>query len=95
MVIVVVAIILSIILASSIPLIQYIIANRKTKESYTQKYMFSDELVNFDIEGKELDEHTDRFSLANRGWIRCPNGTIMSEKNFQAKKEQEYKIELP
>ena len=36
-----------------------------------------------------------RQSLANRGWVRCPNGTIMNDVMFEQKKCDEYKIELP
>ena len=82
------------ILASIVPFAQFL-AFRKRKLSLNQHYRFSNDLFDYDIDNKGNNRHVDRFALSNRGWIRCPNGIIMSNETFEEKRNNEYKIDLP
>ena len=82
------------ILASIVPFAQFF-AFRKRKISLIQQYRFSYDLFNYDIDNKGDNRHVDRFALSNRGWIRCPNGIIMSNETFEEKRNNEYSVDLP
>lgn len=75
------------------PIIQIIMSKRKTNKSY--KYVFSDELINYDIEYELGEDLASRILLATRGWVRGPQGNIMTRASFEEKKIAEYSIELP
>lgn len=83
-----------------VPFAQYIYFTFFLKKS--EKLLFSQALLDYDMDNiKYEDIHTQdaslvgRQALANRGWVRCPNGTVMNEAIFEDKKSNEYKIELP
>ena len=82
------------ILASTVPFVQFL-TYRKRKYFLLQQYRFSNDLFDYDIGNRDGNRHVDRFALSNRGWIRCPNGTIMSNETFEEKRNSEYKIDLP
>ena len=84
-----------------VPLMQFIYSfYRFSKRS--EKLLFSQSLLDYDLDDiRYEDVHEEgsttvgRQLLANRGWVRCPNGTIMNSTIFEAKKAEEYAIELP
>ena len=91
----------TILLASIVPLLQFMLSKKKASLKEEESFYFSQEL--FDHEMSHSDKihkvqdqnNVNRFSLANRGWIRYPNGNIMNEADFLEKKNAEYSIELP
>lgn len=94
-------ILVTVLLGSIVPFIQYIEFKRKPVGK-RYKYYFSEELLNYDMDNLSFEnidvvnERTNnRLYLSDRGWIRCPNGTVMSERGFEEKKAREYSIELP
>lgn len=95
-------IIITLLLGSIGPLLQFVIYNRKLK-SQPSKYHFSQTLLDFDmdslsfenIDDKNEDAVVCRLNLSDRGWIRCPQGTVMSERDFGEKKKREFELELP
>lgn len=88
------------IFGSIIPIIQFLL-NRKKREKNKYTYSFPDELFNIDLDSVDEDEDEDedefvsRAVLSNRGWIRGPQGNIMTRKTFREKRDAEYNIELP
>ena len=87
-------------LASIVPLMQYIVCLKKNKSSAEGLYYFSQELVDRETESFSVKNGiqpavVNRVELTNRGWVRCPNGSVMSEQEFEDKKRAEYLIDLP
>lgn len=92
-----------VLLGTFIPVMQFLLnKNKKTKTTYL--YTFPEELVNynldnlsFEISNKPQTENIsfDRMTLADRGWVRCPNGSVMNNQKLEEKKAIEYNIELP
>lgn len=95
-------IVITLILGSIVPLIQFVIYNQKLNRQ-PSLFLFSQTLLDFDldtltfenVDSKSANVVVNRLGLADRGWIRCPNGTIMSNEDFSEKKKCEYDIELP
>ena len=90
----------TLVLASIVPLLQYIVHLRKNRGSMAEMYFFTQELLDYDTNRLSKFKNdsisiTNRVELANRGWIRCPNGTIMTEQEFEERKREEYSLELP
>ena len=92
--IVLVFIVIVIAISSIVPIIQYLIWRKKNVSEQIQ-YFFSRSLVDFDIDTEFKSDNENRFALANRGWIRCPSGTVLSNEAFERKKMDEYDIPLP
>lgn len=93
-------ILVTIIIASIIPVTQYLIYSHQFKAESVASYSFTKELYDHnldDVESDKLDiSFVGRVDLANRGWVRShPNGTIMTRNEFEEKKRKEYAIELP
>lgn len=94
-------ILITVLLGSVVPVIQFIkFKNKPAEKRY--KYYFTEELLNFDMDNLNFENidvinerKNNRLYLADRGWIRCPNGTVMSDRGFEEKKALEYGIELP
>lgn len=82
-----------IVLGSIVPLLQLLNAKCHKKSSY--KYVFSNELVDFDMDFTIKSEFISRPLLATRGWVRGPQGSIMTNEVFEEKKKAEYSIQLP
>lgn len=82
-----------IVLGSIVPLFQ--LAYSKRRKATTYRYVFSDDLVNFDMNTEIRSDVTSRVKLATRGWVRGPQGSIMTQEDFEKKKEIEYSIQLP
>lgn len=82
-----------VILGSIVPIFQFIISKRQPKKSY--QYVFSNELINHKINFKLSNELISRALLATRGWVRGPQGVLMTDEAFEQKKKIEYEIELP
>ena len=80
-------------LGSIVPLVQVLIAKKNRKKTY--KYVFSEELVNYDFDTKIKNKLVARTRLATRGWVRAPQGNIMTDDDFEQKKNAEYNISLP
>lgn len=76
-----------------VPFTQFLIYKKSNKKSC--KYVFSEELVNFDFEFEINDKVVARTLLATRGWVRGPQGNVMTEYDFEQKKAAEYDIALP
>lgn len=95
-------IVITLILGSMVPFIQFVIYNRKFN-ARPARFLFSQTLLDFDmdaltfenVDSKGSDATIDRLGLLDRGWIRCPNGIVMSNNDFDQKKKLEYKIDLP
>lgn len=90
-------ILIILLLGSIVPILQFLVSKRrrqKSKKNY--KYVFSDELINYDFDFPSLKtEQVPRTLLATRGWVRGPQGNVMSENLFDKKKSEEYSIKLP
>ena len=87
----------TVLLACIIPIMQYLNACWKVSGIKGEYFYFSQDLFDSDI-GKTSaynDSFVNRQELANRGWVRCPKGTIMHELDLEEKKLIEYQIELP
>lgn len=82
-----------VLLGSISPLFQALILQKKQGKTF--KYTFSDDLINRDIELEFKKEFIPRTLLATRGWVRGPQGKIMTNDAFEQKKLEEYSIELP
>lgn len=82
-----------VILGSIIPILQVLISKKQAKTSY--QYVFSNELINHKIKFKLEDGLFSRALLATRGWVRGPQGILMTNEAFEQKKKIEYEIELP
>ena len=80
-------------LGSIVPLLQLLNAKCHKKSLY--KYVFSNELVDFDMDFSIKSEFVYRPLLSTRGWVRGPQGIIMSNEVFEEKKKAEYCIQLP
>lgn len=82
---------------SVVPFIQFIVLYfRRHKNKYRMVYYFSRELFDYDMNRKStIDITINRRVLANRGWVRYPNGKVITETDFEEKKKEEYQIELP
>ena len=80
-------------LGSIVPLLQLLNAKSHKKCSY--KYVFSNELVDFDMDFSIKSELIHRPLLSTRGWVRGPQGSIMTNEAFEEKKKAEYSIQLP
>lgn len=87
-------------LSSVVPMIQYFGIRRQARQKFT--FYFSKDLLDHemaDLSFENLDiiakEKNTRLLVADRGWIRCPLGTVMDESEFEAKKEAEYLLDLP
>lgn len=94
-------IIFTVLAGGFVPFAQYIYFNCKLKNS-SEKMLFSQTLLDYDMDDIKYENvHPEdaslvgRQSLANRGWVRCPNGTIMNNSIFESKKHDEYEIDLP
>ena len=84
-----------------VPWVQFVVAKRKNRKhkrhNMNSQYLFSRQLLDYKMKLSQnvCDTNCDRFKLADRGWVRCPNGTIMTEDMFDEKKKIEYDILLP
>ena len=95
-------ILITLILGSIVPFVQYVVYNQKLKKQLL-RFRFSKTLLDFDLDtltfenagSQNKNAVVNRIRLADRGWIRCQNGTIMSNTEFDEKKNREYHIELP
>ncbi len=92
-------ILVTVALASVVPLVQYIVS-RNSRAMPERLYSFAQELFDHDTENFSTPSGNqpavvDRAGLANRGWVRCPKGSVMSEQEFEKKKHAEYLIDLP
>ena len=93
---------LTILLGSIVPLVQFVLYHYKAKNQPTV-FRFSQKLFDMDMDFSAKNiKHTDktirnvnRFGLSDRGWIRCPNGTVMDDADFSRKKIEESEFELP
>lgn len=91
----------TIVLGSIIPLSQFIYFKIKPVEKKT-RYYFTEQLLNYDLDNLTFEnvdivdsKENNRLYIADRGWVRRPNGTVLSDCSFEKKKELEYQIELP
>jgi hypothetical protein len=82
-----------IVLGSIVPLFQLV--HSKKRKTTTYRYVFSDDLINFDMNTGIKSDVISRAKLATRGWVRGPHGSIMTQEDFEKKKEMEYSIQLP
>ena len=80
-------------LGSIVPIVQVLIAKKNKKT--TCKYVFSEELVNYDFDAETKDKLVKRTVLSTRGWVRALQGNIMTESTFEQKKTVEYSVDLP
>lgn len=92
---------LTALLGSIIPLAQYLFYRIKLA-AQPAKLLFPQVLLDYDMDDLQYESvksqgevFIDRLNLANRGWVRGPHGTVMSDESFEAKKKCEYDIELP
>lgn len=96
----------TIILGSIVPVIQFfkfkITSNKTAFNKYENHYQFSRELLNSDLDNLKFEnvdkvdrKLNNRLYIAERGWVRGPNGTVLSLHDFEEKKSIEYEIELP
>lgn len=82
-----------------IPVVQFI-KIRKHSSKITE-YSFSEQLFDLDLDELSFEDANNEFSsidrrlLADRGWVRCPVGTVMSNEQFEKRKMSEYEKELP
>lgn len=82
------------ILGSTVPIIQFLLMRKnRIKKFYT--YSFNSELFDMELDSVNDDRYVSRAMLSMRGWIRGPQGDIMTQKTFQKKREDEYSIDLP
>ena len=91
----------TIFLGSVIPLLQFIRFKRTHIKKKT-KYYFTEQLLNYDLDNLRFEnvdvvdsKYNNRLYIADRGWVRRPNGTVLSGNSFEKKKELEYQIKLP
>lgn len=92
---------LTALLGSIVPLAQYLFYRIKLS-TQPARLLFSQVLLDYDMDDLQYESVKsqsevviDRLKLANRGWIRGPHGTVISDESFEAKKQCEYAIELP
>lgn len=92
---------LTVFLGSIIPLVQYLLFRFKLTVQ-PKRLLFSQVLLDYDMDNLQYESvqslnevFINRLNLANRGWVRGPHGTVMSDESFEAKKKCEYDIELP
>lgn len=92
---------LTILVGGIVPFSQYIYITLQCRKK-VEKLLFSQALLDYDMDEIKYEnvyaENTSlvgRQALANRGWVRCPNGTIMNNDVFEDKKKKEYELELP
>lgn len=97
----IILIILTLLLGSIIPFVQYFICNAKLS-SQPSKLLFSQTLLDYNMDNLKYEKTStqsnifiNRLVLNNRGWVRGPNGIIMGDEDFEAKKRCEYDIPLP
>lgn len=82
-----------------VPIIQWISVSKSLKKR--KEYSFSEQLFDLDLddlifENTSRDENiVNRLALADRGWVRCPVGIIITNEMFEKKKKSEYAKELP
>lgn len=81
-------------LGAIIPIVQFLLVSKNNKKN-TYTYSFPSELFNMELDSAYEDEFVSRSVLSMRGWIRGPQGNIITKKAFQEKRENEYNIELP
>lgn len=81
-------------LGSIVPVIQFLLTSKSSKKN-KYSYSFPAELFNMELDSTYEDEFVSRSVLSMRGWIRGPQGNIMTKKAFQEKRDIEYSIELP
>lgn len=88
-----------VVISCVVPIIQWINVSKHSKK--IKEYSFSEELFDFDLdnlafEHSSCDENMiNRLTLADRGWVRCPVGVVISNEVFEKKKKSEYEKELP
>lgn len=80
-------------LGSIIPIIQVLFSRKTSPKMY--KYVFSEDLINRDIQLVFRENLAPRTLLATRGWVRGPQGELLTQNAFEEKKFKEYSIELP
>lgn len=97
----IILIILTLLLGSIVPFAQYLIYNVKSN-SQPSKLLFSQVLLDYNMDNLKYERvsaqsnvFVNRLDLNNRGWVRGPNGVVMSKEDFEAKKKSEYDIALP
>lgn len=81
----------TIFLGSIIPLLQFIRFKRTHIEKKT-KYYFTEQLLNYDLDNLRFEnvdvvdsKYNNRLYIADRGWVRRPNGTVLSANSFERK----------
>lgn len=88
-----------IVLGSIVPMVQFVCYLFHREQSNTKSYYFSKELFDFDLDSLKFENNSQqqysRLDLGDRGWVRCPNGTIITNEMFDQQKKDEYSIELP
>lgn len=90
-----------VLLASIVPLCQFLFFKLKSSknaddyEADDYEYIFSNELVNKDIDFQNSNQLPSRKIASSRGWIRGPQGEVMTNKDFEEKRNLEYSIDLP
>ena len=96
----IIIVLLTALLGSIVPLVQYVTYRLKLR--VPSKFLFSQTLLDYNMDGLKYEtisatggSFINRLSLSNRGWIRGPNGIIMTDEDFEAKKKSEYDIALP
>ena len=82
-----------VVLGSVIPILQVLFSKKQSPQMY--KYVFSEDLINHDIQLVFRENVAPRTLLATRGWVRGPQGELLTQDAFEEKKLQEFSFELP
>lgn len=97
----IILVVLTLLLGCIVPFAQYLFFGSKLN-SRPSKLLFSKMLLDYDMDNLKYEKACaqtgdliNRISLNNRGWVRGPNGIVMSEEDFEFKKKREYDIALP
>lgn len=98
----IILVVITLLLGSIVPFVQYFIYRSKKSTPAASAFLFSQSLLDCKMVDLKYEKVSvgdrvliDRVALSDRGWVRGPNGVVMTAKDFEAKKKSEYEIALP